>query len=308
MINVQVGEVVKRKALHKKYGGQEQGGISSAPRSNAVFLFADPKRAKKHGYVDGWGDDERYHYCGQGREGDQAVTSNNKVLLNHAALGRSVYLFEVVSQGVRLIGEFAVDEDLPLYFRDGLDENKELRQMIVFRLVPKSGDIAKLAAPPTPPEFLPATTPTCEYTPIEKHLTGTFTVSTDQAPRTARRREADLVRDYVKHLETMGHQVSRHRIFPSGEAQPLRTDVYDHTDNVLTEAKGDTARPSVRMAVGQLLDYRRHIKPAPKLAALFPVSPRADLRDFCATLNIATIWQNGKSFETSEPPGWAKQS
>lgn len=304
MIDIQVGEVVNRKALHKRYGGQEQGGISSAPGSNMVFLFADPKRAKKHGYVDGWGDDERYHYCGQGREGDQSVTSNNKVLLNHVHLGRSVYLFEVITTDVRLIGEFVVDKDLPLYFRDGLDDNKELRQMIVFRLKPKTGNIAPLTAPSTPPEFLPATEPSCTYTPIEKHITGEFEVKASKEPRTAKRREARLVDDYVTHLEAMGHQVSRHMIFPGGEAQPLRTDVFDHTHNVLTEAKGDTTRPSVRMAVGQLLDYRRHIDPDPRLAALFPVAPRADLRDFCASLNIATTWRNGNSFERAEPSGW----
>lgn len=305
MIDIPVGTVLKREALHQQYGGSGQGGICSAPKSNAIFLFADPERAKRHGYVDGWGEDGRYHYCGQGRVGDQAFTVNNKAVLNHVALGRNLYLFEVVKPTlIRLIGEFTLDKTMPYYFRDGIDDHKEQRQMIVFCLNPAGEAIAPLSAPSAGPEFIPASTPQCEFVPIEQHLTEEYSVSAPKDTNTARRREAELVTAYVKHLATQGHEVSRHKLVPPGESAALRTDIFDHTDNILIEAKGDTSRSSVRMAVGQLLDYQRLITPRPRLATLFPVAPRDDLRDFCATINIATIWRDGKSFQKLEPPSW----
>jgi hypothetical protein len=51
------------------------------------------------------------------------------------------------------------------------------------------------------------------------------------------------------------------RVRPPGEAGELVSDVLDKTRNVLVEAKGTRPRGEVRMAIGQLLDYRRFIHP-----------------------------------------------
>jgi hypothetical protein len=304
MIDIEVGEVVKRSKLHDKYGGSRQEGISPAREANAIFLFADPEQAAQHGYVDGWGIDKRYHYCGQGTEGDQAMTRRNKALLNHEAAGRPVYLFEKEKTYVRLIGEFVVDSDFSFYMVDGLDKNNEPRQMIIFRLNQTSDSVAPPASPSAGPDLLPPAETVCDFIPIENHQVDQVSVNPSRAPHTAHRREGELVAEYSKYLSSQGHKTSRNRIVPAGERAELHTDLFDHTENVLVEAKGNVTRGSVRMAVGQLFDYSRHIKPRPRLATLFPVEPRSDLRDICASVNIATIWRSGNSFERSEPPRW----
>jgi hypothetical protein len=306
MINVQVGEVVKRSELHNEYGGSRQGGICPARGAHAIFLFTDPKRGAKHGYEDGWGLDKKYHYSGQGTSGDQTMTGNNLAVLHHVADRRPLYLFESAQRSyVRLVGEFRIDSDRPFYIIDSEStDGSETRQMIVFCLNPATSAVAPPTEPSSGPEVIPPYDTVCEFVPIERHGTDAYSVTPSDAQRTARRTEAELVANYSRFLTRQGHRTSRNRIVPAGEAAQLYTDLFDHTDNVLVEAKGNATRSAVRMAVGQLLDYRRHITPRPRLAALFPVEPRSDLRDFCTSVNIATIWNDGTSFERAEPPGW----
>jgi len=49
--------------------------------------------------------------------------------------------------------------------------------------------------------------------------------------------------------------------------------IYDPADQTLIEAKGTTTREAIRMAIGQLSDYRRFVTDARKLAVLVPGSP-----------------------------------
>ena len=62
---------------------------------------------------------------------------------------------------------------------------------------------------------------------------------------------------------------------------------------VLYEAKGDVSRESIRTAVGQLLDYRRHIDPTPTVAVLLPRRPKADLLDLLQTERIGCVVEDG---------------
>ncbi len=57
----------------------------------------------------------------------------------------------------------------------------------------------------------------------------------------------------------------------------LVTDGYDSQVGLLIEAKASPRRQDIRMAIGELLDYRRHISPGPQLAVLFPSVPSTDL-------------------------------
>ncbi|WP_146057169.1 restriction endonuclease [Streptomyces sp. SM14] len=305
MINIKTGDELKRSKIHDQYGGSRQGGISPSGKVDAIFLFTDPDRGAKHGYKDGWGEDGYYHYCGQGTTGDHTLTSNNEALLDHKATGRSVYLFKTTKRSfVYLIGEFTVAEKLPFYYTEGKGGNDEMRQMIVFRLAPHTGAVPPSGLTIEKPTWLPPLPTTCEYVPLEQHLTEEYAVTSKAAPRTARRTEAQLVLAYKQHLTEQGHLVARAKIRISGEPHVLFTDIYDRTDNVLIEAKGSTTRESARLAVGQLLDYSRHMPENPRLAALFPTQPRSDLRDFCAATNIATIWRDGKNFDCHPPASW----
>ena len=78
---------------------------------------------------------------------------------------------------------------------------------------------------------------------------------------TSERREQALVLLYEKHLNACGSDVTRHRIQPPGESKPLLTDLYDKTRNNLIEAKGTGTRGAIRMAIGQLADYSRFLRP-----------------------------------------------
>jgi len=84
-----------------------------------------------------------------------------------------------------------------------------------------------------------------------------------------------------------------------GVALPLRCDIFLPERNVLIEAKSSDRREFVRMAVGQLLDYRRYEKTEPELAILLPYWPNADIRDLLVSLDIALIWPHGAEFRDS---------
>jgi hypothetical protein len=90
--------------------------------------------------------------------------------------------------------------------------------------------------------------------------------------------------------------VTRHRIQPPGEAKPLYSDIYDLTRRNLIEAKGTGTRNAVRMAIGQLADYRRFVDLAPRVAVLLPSRPRPDLEALLTTQSVAAIWPEGGVF------------
>ena len=76
--------------------------------------------------------------------------------------------------------------------------------------------------------------------------------------------------------------------------------LYDKTENVICEAKGSVARPSIRMAIGQLADYVRLVEPTPKKVLLLPERPRADLLDLARSQGIGVTWPSGSSFDVAE--------
>jgi len=94
------------------------------------------------------------------------------------------------------------------------------------------------------------------------------------ASGTAVYNEAQLVSRFQTFLESHGHAVERYRI--TTPAGVLYTDVADTSNAVLYEAKADADRMSVRLALGQVLDYGRYVQ-GTKLAVLLPRMPSADL-------------------------------
>ncbi|WP_234789446.1 hypothetical protein [Mycolicibacterium fortuitum] len=88
-------------------------------------------------------------------------------------------------------------------------------------------------------------------------------------------KEARLTERFQQYLETHGHQVLRYRITPAG-IPSLYSDLADTTENILYEAKGTADRMSVRLALGQILDYGRYVEGS-RLAVLLPEAPTDDL-------------------------------
>ena len=65
---------------------------------------------------------------------------------------------------------------------------------------------------------------------------------------------------------------------------------------MLNEAKGTVAREALRMALGQLTDYRRFAPPGTRLAILLPERPRQDLMALLQSADVHAIWLDDHGF------------
>jgi 5-methylcytosine-specific restriction enzyme A len=140
----EVGRVYdRRRDVHARYGGQQQGGISTPRHAPYVFLFSSPT-GEQYGYHDGWTDDGVYLYTGEGQAGDMEFVRGNQAVRDHAAEGRDLYLFESPGNrdGCRYVGQFHC---AGWETRVAPDTAGSPRRVIVFHLLPE-GD-AKAVEP-----------------------------------------------------------------------------------------------------------------------------------------------------------------
>jgi hypothetical protein len=295
-LHLEPGKTIKRTSLHRRYGGQTQGGISISRKSESVFLFTDDKLGEEHGYIfDGEVKGGLYDYTGEGQTGDQRMVHGNRAIRDHQAAGRELHLFEVKEKQLTYIGQYEYvrhrTADAPQ--KGSLED----RSVFVFRLRPV-GKTAPVATSPV--EKLKRHL--AKAIPVERQLTEETLVEPDSAPYKAIRREQKLVLSYEAALLAEGHDICRLELWPPGEPAPFRTDMYDRTTNTLIEAKGSIARPAFRMAIGQLIDYARFVKSAPAKAILLPEKPRPDLVKLAKSQGISVIWADGnRGFATSSP-------
>ena len=137
--------------------------------------------------------------------------------------------------------------------------------------------------------------PTAEDRPVENPGTRTYE-TTDVSGGTRTRAEHELVSRYVARLASVGiTAVSRLYRVP-GLTRSLFCDIFLPAKNLLIEAKASGSRDSIRMAIGQLLDYRRFEKTKPQLAVLLPCKPDQDTCDLLFSVGIALIWADGDTF------------
>lgn len=122
-----------------------------------------------------------------------------------------------------------------------------------------------------------------ESTDVEKLVSGTVI-----------QREALLVERFQQHLESHGREVMRYRIVPQGSAA-LYSDLADVTDNIMYEAKGSAERMSVRLALGQVLDYGRYVEGS-RLAILLPEEPAADLVELLEAHDVGCVVETPNTF------------
>jgi hypothetical protein len=116
------------------------------------------------------------------------------------------------------------------------------------------------------------------------------TVVTTKATETTRRhRENGLVLRYAeqlgRNLEVLSVRLDNRTL--------LVADAFDRETNTLIEAKASTDRIDVRMAIGQLFDYQRHLAPDAHLAVLLPRLPSNDLVALLEQLGIEILTVNG---------------
>jgi len=91
--------------------------------------------------------------------------------------------------------------------------------------------------------------------------------------------ESELCIRFERHLRACGRKVRRYRIHLPG-ASYIESDLADVTANILYEAKGTADRMSVRLALGQVLDYAFHVKrinEEVRASVLLPGRPAPDL-------------------------------
>ncbi|MGW4594894.1 hypothetical protein ACWEOA_06075 [Streptomyces sp. NPDC004457] len=290
-----------------------------------LFVFSDPHKSRENGYnFDGWteGDDDGpvFDYTGTGPTGHQVLPGLNGTLLNHEAQGLELHLF--ISDGhvkpggakkQRYVGQMRVDDVEPYTQRWDRDKNGNLRQVFVFRLRPVDVDqtdiraedavqpAQKTVALPIPKKQKTVKVPAqsgARAKKTEKHSTGQTTANVPGGERMVTRREGQLVTAFEEHLEKAGHTFGSFQITVAGEANTLTPDLYDETDHVLYEAKGLTTRPNVRMAIGQLADYRRHLDNPETLrvAVLLPSEPTPDVKALLAAQGVALVYQTDDGF------------
>ena len=99
--------------------------------------------------------------------------------------------------------------------------------------------------------------------------------------------ESDLVDEYV---HWMGNEMRFGHNFIREEK--LFVDLFDLTHWQLIEAKVATDRETIRMAIGQLMDYKRFYHRSPSLAVILASRPSVNCMKLLTDNRIAVIWKN----------------
>lgn len=308
--DVAVGEHLSRPERMRRFGGAKYGGIEPSGSSPNVFVYSDPSRGATYGYnFDGWSKDKTvFLYTGEGRIGPQLMREGNRAIAEHKSADRALRVF--VADGViagtaskdhLYLGEFSVDDVLPFTTETAPDEAGDLRTVFVFRLRPVGPAAARDDDESATGDV--TLTPMAELVAVETDTVHEFE-SPGSQPATATKRESQLAARYQAKLEAAGSDVRRWRIRPPGEIAALLTDLYDNTVGELYEAKAAATRPHIRLALGQLLDYRRHLPTPPaKLTVLVPSPPSEDLTALLHEHGVGVVWElaTAGTFGRSDP-------
>jgi 5-methylcytosine-specific restriction protein A len=318
---IKPGNTYTRDQVAAVFGGQTYSGIAPSNTTPSVILYSDPAAGKKFDYHDDLEAEDEYGplvlYTGEGqpRHGDQQMTKGNKAILNHKEDKRALHLFaaagKVPGTGTKIheyLGEYEVDPVLPYFKHEARGEHRTKRSVLMFRLRP----VGEVAPPPIDYISVAEKTEVIELHPglpspaakesssrlmePEKH-TASVIVRTGTSPVTVSRRESDLVQRYIEFLKLRGKQVKRLGLTIKDLPGIFPTDLFEVGARVLYEAKGVADRNSIRLAIGQLFDYRRHVKPEPKaLAILLPEAPNEDLRNLIESVGISLVYEDNGEF------------
>jgi hypothetical protein len=302
--DIRPGEYLSREDRRVRFGGARYGGIEPSAKSNNVFIYSDPARGEIYGYkFDGWNHDQSvYLYTGEGRIGDQVLKDGNRAIATHREDGRTLRLFvadgEVEGKSKAklqlYVGEFQVDPQMPYYVADAPDEEGEIRTVFVFRLIPVGA--VERRKKDSSAESEPTDKTKAQLVEIESVASSTF-VQRPTEGVTAQRTESQLVKRFTEYLLAQNHEVKRWKLLPSGEISPLLTDLYDVNEKELFEAKGSATRNHVRLAIGQLFDYKRLMVDEPlKLSILLPHEPSNDLKVLIKSVGFGCVWETAPGF------------
>ncbi|MFJ8936345.1 hypothetical protein ACIRL0_11580 [Streptomyces sp. NPDC102365] len=321
---IEPGQLTTRAKMKKLFGGGDQEGIILSKSTPNILIYTDHASGKEYGYEDGWLEEEDsqgpiFEYTGKGRTGHQTFEglagSRNKAILRHVDDGKALRLFMAAGKDPRsgssekqqrYLGEFELDAKQPYTIREADDHDGNRRLIIVFRLRPGSR-VQHI------PEDAITPAPTTQVQQVSAAVTASSMVEPPgkRAPESRRsaqpstiaeHRKMQLLGDYHRHLVEQRHNIFAYQIKIAGTRSTLKTDLYDATDHVLYCVKGESSRDEIRMAIGQLKDYVRHIDPAnPKLAVLLPENPHEDLQDLLSKEGIGLVYQDGDGYLIHTP-------
>ena len=174
------------------------------------------------------------------------------------------------------------------------DEDGVLRTAILFRLVPNQ-KITKTLIPKSK-KIIPQKTK-CEIVPLEKGVPKKTKSKRNKQEVIIEENEKKLVIQYSDFLIANDVGILERNKITIKNENTVFTDGWLSKQQLLIEAKSNTTREKIRMAIGQLFDYQRHVDPKPKkLAILVPKKPRDDLMNLLDEMNIMVIYPEGKSF------------
>jgi 5-methylcytosine-specific restriction protein A len=122
----------RRRDIHGRFGGQQQGGISTPSNEPFIFLFTGDS-GQEFGYSDHWEDDV-YVYVGEGQSGDMKFLRGNKRIRDHRKNGKELLLFKTKGKGkpVEFMGQFVCAS---WHEGRGPDVDGHDRSIIVFHLI-----------------------------------------------------------------------------------------------------------------------------------------------------------------------------
>jgi 5-methylcytosine-specific restriction protein A len=122
----------RRRDIHARLGGQQQGGIITPSRTPIVILITGAEGAA-HGYSDRQRADGVFEYFGEGQSGDMEFVRGNAAILNHAREGKDLLLFSKQREGLRFEGVYVCEG---FHRESAPDTQGNVRSAIVFELRP----------------------------------------------------------------------------------------------------------------------------------------------------------------------------
>jgi 5-methylcytosine-specific restriction protein A len=125
----------RRKDIHGRYAGQQQGGIITPSAFSVIFIITG-EEGLAHGYADRLLPDGTFEYFGEGQLGDMKLERGNAAIANHIADGRDLLLFRKTAAGLRFEGPMVCSGH---HFEPAPDREGNMRQAIVFELFSLDG-------------------------------------------------------------------------------------------------------------------------------------------------------------------------
>jgi hypothetical protein len=297
--DIPIGTRIGRRELHNRLGGGSwQDGITRVVKTNEMLVFTNDGGGK-HGYGvhEGLRSDGVFRYSGQGQDGDQTLTSNNKALADSEEIGRPIRVFR--GQGNLIyVGSFALADPPYTWERFPGTGSSPERDGLVFNLVAIDADTSLLPmlvaeeGGSSAREFVTAApSVTTAWQPLDFSEYQVRRVDEGESERSVSRREFELQTRFGEWLRARGEDVQVLRLIEDGVT--ILPDLYVPTLGQVIEAKKSTARAYVRTAIGQALDYaavarRRGLSVTP--AVVLPSEPDASMVELCTSVGITVWW------------------